>query len=209
MTEPRLGFVRALMRWARRDFYWWLLLVPAVVAPAVYALSEADVFGMGDGSRFKVQMEVVHPSLLAVMAGLSWGWWAVARTPAFAFLGVLALFVFAREFMGQGSSEILYLGVIGLLVYGNRRRETIEPFLKNRLATSLVGACVACYVLSQLLDRNILLGIARGLSGNAGLKIGQSSNMEEALETTGGLLLMLTPVAVRYGGSRRAEEPTA
>ncbi len=156
-------------------------------------------------------MEVVHPALLAgfLLVSLLRLW--VSRDPAFAFLAVLSVFVLGRELMGQGSTVILYAALIGLIIYGNRYPDRIASLLQSKWATSFLGMCFVCYLSSQLLDRGIVKRIGWLILWDTSWKPPFSSNLEEALESLGGLFLLLTPFAIGAGlrsNPTRKKEPT-
>jgi hypothetical protein len=193
------SFLSSMLGWVRRDFKWGLLIVPILYIVLVYSLSEADFQGWGDHSVFKPLMEVVHPALLAgfLLVSLLRLW--VSRDTAFAFLAVLSVFVLGRELMGQGSTFILYAALMGLIIYGNRYPDRIASLLRSQWATSFLGMCFVCYLSSQLLDRGIVKRIGWLILWDTSWKPPFSSNLEEALESLGGLFLLLTPFAIRAG----------
>jgi hypothetical protein len=193
------SFLSSMLGWVRRDFKWVLLIVPLLYIVLVYSLSEADFQGWGDHSVFKPLMEVVHPALLAgfLLVSLLRLW--VSRDTAFAFLAVLSVFVLGRELMGQGSTFILYAALMGLIIYGNRYPDRIASLLQSKWATSFLGMCFVCYLSSQLLDRGIVKRIGWLILWDTSWKPPFSSNLEEALESLGGLFLLLTPFAIGAG----------
>jgi hypothetical protein len=144
-------------------------------------------------------MEIVHPALLAgfLLVSLLRLW--VSRDTAFAFLAVLSVFVLGRELMGQGSTFILYAALMGLIIYGNRYPDRIASLLRSQWATSFLGMCFVCYLSSQLLDRGIVKRIGWLILWDTSWKPPFSSNLEEALESLGGLFLLLTPFAIGAG----------
>ena len=192
-------FLSSLHGWVRRDFIWGLLLVPVLFSLVVYGLSALNFQGWGNQSVFKPLMEIVHPALLAVFLLVSLLRLWVSRDTAFAFLAVLSAFVLVRELMGQGSTVILYVGLIGLIVYGNRHPDRIVSLLSSKWATSFLGMCFVCYLCSQLLDRGIVKRIGWLIFWDTSWKPPFSSNLEEALESLGGLFLLLSPFAMRAG----------
>ena len=193
------SFLSSMLGWVRRDFKWGLLIVPILYIVLVYSLSEADFQGWGDHSVFKPLMEIVHPALLAgfLLVSLLRLW--VSRDTAFAFLAVLSVFVLGRELMGQGSTVILYAALIGLIIYGNRHPDRIASLLRSQWATSFLGMCFVCYLSSQLLDRGIVKRIGWLILWDTSWKPPFSSNLEEALESLGGLFLLFMPFAIRAG----------
>jgi hypothetical protein len=193
------SFLSSILGWVRRDFKWGLLIVPILLSALVYSLSAANFQGWGDHSVFKPLMEVVHPALLAgfLLVSLLRLW--VSRDTAFAFLAILSVFVLGRELMGQGSTVILYAALIGLIIYGNRYPDRIASLLQSKWATSFLGMCFVCYLSSQLLDRGIVKRVGWLILWDTSWKPPFSSNLEEALESLGGLFLLLSPFAIRAG----------
>ena len=193
------SFLFSLPGWGRRDFKWGLLIIPVLSSVLVYRLSAANFMGWGDYGVFKSLMEVVHPALLAGFLLVSLLRLFMSRDIAFSFLAVLSLFVLGRELIGQGSTIFLYAGLIGLIVYGNRHPDRIASLLRSKWATSFLGMCFVCYLSSQLLDRGVVKRIGWLLLWDTSWQPPFSSNLEEALESLGGLFLLFTPFAIRAG----------
>ena len=190
-------FLSSLFGWARRDFIWGLLIVPVLYTLLVYFLSSINFSGWGDRNVFKPLMEIVHPSLLAGFLIISLLRLWVSKDAAFAFLAVLSVFVLGRELLGQGSTFVLITAVIGLIIYGRKFPDRIASLLQSRWALSFLGMCFVCYLASQLLDRGIVKRIGWLILWDTSWKPPFSSNLEESLESLGGLFLLLTPFAVR------------
>ena len=192
-----LGFGLSVFAWARRDFLWALLIVPVLHVLLVYYFSKINYLGWADRNEFKALMEIVHPALLAgfFLVSLLRLW--ASRDTAFAFLAVLSAFVLGRELMGQGSTFILIAALIGLIIYGRKFPDRIASLLQSRWALSFLFMCFVCYLSSQLLDRGIVKRIGWLIFWDTSWKPPFSSNLEESLESLGGLFLLLTPFAVR------------
>jgi len=58
-------FLAAMLKWARPDFVWGLLVVPVLFVALIYSLCDANFLGWSDSDVFKPLMEMVHPILLA------------------------------------------------------------------------------------------------------------------------------------------------
>lgn len=196
-------FVDSLLGWVRRDFIWGLLIIPVLLTALIYGLSAANFQGWRDSGAFKPLMEIVHPALLSGFLLVSLLRLLVSRDQAFAFLAVLSAFVLAREIMGQGSSWILFAGLIVLVVYGNRYPDRIASLRCSRWATSFLGMCFVCYLASQLLDRGVVKRIGWLMLWDTSWEPPYASNIEEALESLGGFFLLLTPLAIRKPPSKR------
>jgi hypothetical protein len=204
-TQGRMSFketILAMRQWVRREFVWALLVLPVISSAVVYLLSAEDVNGWSDDDKFKVVMEILHPSLIAVFLIVSWGRWITTRATEFAFLGTLSAFVLCREMVGQGSSIVLYAGLVMLFVYAMRNAEKLRGLFPSRWAASFLLMCFICYAFSQLLDRGAIKRIGWLLLWDTSWKVPFSSNFEEALESLGGFFLMLSPWVV----SRKRKE---
>ena len=195
-------FGLALLAWARRDFIWGLMILPLLLVVLVHALSEANFQGWQDSGVFKPIMEIVHPALLVGFLLLSLARLLINRDKAFAFLAVLGAFVLGREILGQGSSFILFAGLILLFTYGNRHPDRIASLLGSRWATSFLAMCFICYLTSQLLDRGVVKRIGWLILWDTSWKPPHASNLEEALESLGGFFLLLMPLAIRLPRNR-------
>ena len=141
-------------------------------------------------------MEIIHPSLLAGSMLLALVGWLYSRNTSLAFMGVMCAFTLARELGGQGTSFILYIGLLGLITYGHNNLDRLATLLESRLASSLMATCFIVYALSQILDRNVAMRIGRLLLWDSTWEIPYTSQIEESLETLGGLCLLLTVVVL-------------
>ncbi len=189
-------FVSSLRDWARRDFVWGLMIVPLLLVLLIYVLSEANFRGWQDSDVFKPLMEIVHPGLLSGVLVVSLVRLLAGRDRTFVFLAVLAAFVLGREIMGQGSSFILFAGLILLFTYGNKHPDRIASLLGSRWATSFLAMCFVCYLTSQLLDRGLVKRIGWLIFWDTSWQPPHASNLEEALESLGGLFLLLMALAI-------------
>ena len=193
-SQQRLSLARAtVLRWFRRDFAVGLIALPIFLAIVVHTLSTN---GWIETDSFKALMEILHPSIIAAMVVLAWVRWLQTRMPAFAFLAVLATFVLYREIMGQGSSIVLYAGLVGLAVFAWRYPSKVTAILQSRWTMSLVVMGFSCYVFSQFLDRGLIKRIVWLVFWDRSRIVPFSSNQEEALESLGGFLLMLSVLFV-------------
>ena len=95
--------------------------------------------------------------------------------------------------------------MIFLVVYGNRHPDRIASLLNSKWATSFLGMCFVCYLTSQLLDRGVVKRIGWLILWDTSWKPPHASNIEEALESLGGLFLLLTPLVIR-GVPRRTKK---
>ena len=190
------AFFRALPSWFRNRYLWILLLPPVLVSVVVYKLAEANIFGWSSTAQNKLVMEIIHPSLLTGGALLALAGWRYSRNISLAFVGVMCAFTLARELGGQGTSFILYIGLIGLITYGYNNLDKLSTLLESRLASSLMASCFIIYAISQLLDRGVAMRVGRLLLWDASWEIPFTSQVEESLESLGGLCLLLTVVVL-------------
>jgi hypothetical protein len=190
------AFCRALPSWFRNRYLWILLLLPVLVSLVVYKLADANAFGWQSSTPNKVMMEIIHPSLLAGSMLLALAGWLYSRNTSLAFMGVMCAFTLARELGGQGTSFILYIGLLGLITYGYYNLDKLATLLESRLASSLMATCFIIYAISQLLDRGVAVRVGRLLLWDASWEIPYTSQIEESLETLGGLCLVFTVVVL-------------
>jgi hypothetical protein len=190
------AFFRALPSWFLNRYLWILLLLPVLVSVVVYKLAEANIFGWSSTAQNKLVMEIIHPSLLAGGALLALAGWRYSRNTSLAFVGVMCAFTLARELGGQGTSFILYIGLIGLITYGHNNLDKLATLLESRLASSLMATAFIIYAISQLLDRSVAMRVGRLLLWDASWEIPFTSQIEESLESLGGLCLVLTVVVL-------------
>ena len=186
------------MAWARRDFLWALLIVPVPFAALVYGISEANVLGWRNPHAFKQVMEVAHPALLAASLLLSLESWRSTRDTSFAGLAALSFSFLGRELAGQGSSVALSVVLTGIVVCAIRRPERVISLLESRWATSCLALCAVCYLASVLLDRGVVKRIGGWITGESGWLPLHASNLEEALETLGGLFVLGAATVLRF-----------
>lgn len=194
--ETRHSSFRLIFHWIAENFRRSLLTVPVAIIALVYLLSVNDIAGSSDEHVFKGFMEILHPGLLSGFLLVSLGRWVATRQVEFAFLGVLAACTLSRELIGQGSSFIVYAGIIVLYWYASRNHEKLGPLLKSDWVMSFIFMCFVCYATSQLLDRGAVKHLGRLILADSEWKLAHSSNLEEALESLGGGFLLLASICV-------------
>lgn len=197
--ETHRSRLHTILHWIAHEFHWSLLAVPVAVIALVYALSLNDIAGSADEDVFKRYMEILHPTLLAGFLLVAWGRWLATRDAAFAFLGVLAACTLSREIIGQGSSFIVYAGIVALYWYSVRHPEKLGTLFNADWVLSFIFMCFVCYATSQLLDRGAVKHIGRFILADSEWKLAHSSNLEEALESLGGGFLLLASLCVPGG----------
>ena len=185
------AFLKGLPEWFRTRYLWAMLLIPVVCYVIVYMLADADVMGWRTASTAKSLMEVVHPSMLASGVVLGLLGYAVTRAPSLGFMSVLCAFTLAREIGGQGSSIILYIGLIMLITYGYANLSSVYSLLQSRLVSSCVASTFVCYFVSQLLDRGVIKRVGWLFTEGSSWAPPYSSQIEESLESLGGAFLLM------------------
>jgi hypothetical protein len=196
-VKGKSDLVSSILGWIRSDFKWSLLIIPILFSVLIYSLSEVDYQGWGDRHRFKFLMEIVHPVILATFLLVSLQSWLSTKDTTFIFLTVLSVLVLGRELYGQGAGFVFYPALIGLIVYGSRNPDRIASLLGSKWATSFLGMCFLCYLSSQLLDRGLVKRIGWLIFWDTSWKPPHASNLEESLESLGGLFLLCMSIVVR------------
>lgn len=194
VKDSLISFFKRLPGWFREQYLWPFLLAPAVCGFIIYQLADANVWGWQTAGELKATMEIIHPSLLALGALIALASWALTKKQSLAFVGAMCGFAFFRELGGQGTSIVLYLGLIALIVYAQKKPEKLLLLLGSRVATSLMATGFICYALSQLLDRGVIKRIGWLFTWDTSWKPPYSSQMEESLETLGGACLLVTVI---------------
>jgi hypothetical protein len=199
------AFLRALPIWFRTRYLRPLLLAPIVWTIIVYQASYTDYWGWNDPDACKTLMEIIHPILLAMGILLGFWSWKFQKSVSAAFLGGICLFAFAREIGGQGTSFILYAGLIGLIAYGHSNYNKLTSLLHSRFALSCVATGFICYAASQLFDRGVIKRLGWLFTSDTSWKPPFSSQIEENLETLGGAFLLLAVIAVLVSVMKKSE----
>lgn len=196
LKESLSAFFRVLPLYFRDQFIWWPLLSAVLLLILVYLVSDANFQGWKHQRTFKELMEILHPSLLAagVLVSLLGSW--LSRDRSMALMAAILVACLGRELAGQGTSIYLAMGLILCIWYANTHRQQVNTLLQSRWTLSLLAMGFINYACSQLLDRGIIRGIGRLLSQNTRWQPPYASNMEESLETLGGLFLLLAAVAL-------------
>lgn len=191
VRQSLAAFFGSLPWYFRERFIWWLLLAPVLLVVLVYFLSDANIFGWQHQRTQKGHMEVLHPCLLAASVLLSLFGWLRSKDAALGLLAAVCSACFGRELAGQGTSIYLALGLIICIWYAHTRRQQIATLLQSRWALAFVAMGFINYALSQLLDRGVIRGIGRLITQSGGWQPPYASNLEESLESLGGLFLLL------------------
>jgi hypothetical protein len=200
------SFFKMLPSWFGTRYLWGFMIAPPVCMAAIYQLAAADVWGWQTAGTLKATMEIIHPSILGAGALIGIGGWALTRNQSTAFVGIMCAFAFFRELGGQGTSIVLYLGLIALIVYAQLNSHKLVTLVASRLATSAMATGFICYAISQLLDRGVIKRIGWLFTWDTSWKPPYSSQIEESLETLGGLCLLLTVLLVLVFALRASGE---
>ena len=191
-----LNFFTALPKWIRKEFIWGYLFAPIVLTILMYYVSDNNIFGWQDSSYCKDQLEIIHPSFLGfavILAFLGWLW---TKDFAPACLGILSAGALGREILGQGHTFIFVIVILIVIIFTEQNRNKMTTLLKSKLSTSLLGMTFVCYIISQMLDRGLVKRIGWLITWDTSWKPMYSSNLEESLETLGGLFLVFTIISV-------------
>ena len=192
-VKPALSaFFRALPEWFRTRYLRVLLLIPIAWYVIIYMLADANFMGWNNASTAKNFMEILHPSLLASGTVLGLLGFTLTRNSSLAFMGVMCVFTLAREIGGQGSSIILYIGLIALITYGYANRDRVHSLMQSRLASSCMASAFVCYFASQLLDRGVIKRIGWLFTEGTSWVPPYSDQIEESFESLGGAFLLVT-----------------
>ncbi len=207
MKHSLLKGFSAIVRFPGQVFVWWknefpflALLIPIVIGLVILAVSSFNLFGWHDEGLAKDQLEIAHPSLLAIAVILSILGRILYKDLSLSFMILLSGALLSREILGQGNSWIVYLAIIILIVWAEFSQKGGPTSLKNhKPATIALFLAFFSYLISQILDRGLIKTLMRFVSGDPELKIPYSSNIEESLETLGGFFVVLTIIHImRY-----------
>lgn len=183
-------------RWFSQTFYWWLLLIPAIHLGLISYLSQQKIGIFHNEVDPKVLFEQIHPAILVVFTLLSLQGWRLTRRYAFGWMTIFGCVLFCREMHFYGSGPILVGGLLLLLRAAIKQPEERRAFLSQRWAASWFTLSFVSYVVSQLLDRGVFEFIGRVIVWNFRWTLLHRSNMEETLETLGGLFLVFTTLTI-------------
>lgn len=164
----------------------------------MYQLADANAMGWNDAAVCKASMEIFHPALLITGTLIAFSGWALTRNVSLAFLGVMCAFVLSREIGGQGTSLILYAGLVGLIIYGHAKPHNIATLLDSRFASSLMATGFLCYAISQLYDRGVIKRLGWLITWDTSWKHPYADQIEETLESLGGAFLIMAVLATLF-----------
>jgi hypothetical protein len=202
------AFLRALPDWFRTRYLRTQLLAPIIFGVGVYMLSHTNHWGWNNPAECKALMEILHPMLLGIGVILGFSGWTIQKNSSAAFLGSICISALAREIGGQGTSFILYAGLIVLIVYGYNNYKRLAGVLHSQFILSCVATGFICYAISQLFDRGVIKRLGWLFTWDTSWKPPYSSQIEESLETLGGAFLLLAVVSVLVSASKNIQNET-
>ena len=165
------------------------MMIP-VVACGVNFLAHQDFLGWSVKGVLKSKLEILHPTLLLCFAFDSMWDWRKYSSSAFGGMSLLGFAFVMREIHFQGSDYLMAVIVLGVLVSAWRRPERYADLWKSEWAISLLFMGFISYFCSEiLLDRGLIKQPFELLYGDPDWKLPFSTQMEESLETLGGLFL--------------------
>lgn len=200
LTRPQVDRLSLLRRriedlrgWARKDFYWWLIVIPILQWLLVAHLSAIGFHEWQNHTVFKSLMEWVHPCILLAFTLIVLQRWRLDRTYTYGWLSILGFTLFCRElhFIGSSITSYTILIIMALIVF--RHPDRLRPLFKVRWASSFFAMTWLLYLTSQLIDRGVIKRVGWVLLQNPEWDIPYSSNIEESLESLGGLFLLIMP----------------
>ena len=197
------SFFTSLPGWARQNFIWGLLVVPILFVVLMYTVIGADMFGWQKSGQCKADLEIAHPALLGCAVVLAVGAWARTKDFSLACLCFLCGGAFAREILGQGYSFVFVSVMIGVIICAERNKDRMTTLLTSKWSTSLLAMTFICYIFSQLLDRGVIKRIGRLVTMDGSWKPLYSSQIEESLETLGGLFLLITVISLTVSAKKK------
>jgi len=185
-----LDFFRGMPAFFSHRYLWWFLLAPVLFSVVIYTLVDLNAWGWQKANVLKATMEIVHPALVCIAGLLGFIGWVVYRRTTLIFIGFLCLFVFFRELGGQGTSIILYLGLIALITWAWANPHRVQLLRLSPWALSALATAFICYGFSQMLDRGVVKRLGWAFTWDTSWEPPYSSQLEESLETFGGLMLL-------------------
>jgi hypothetical protein len=190
MMKNRL---RVIFKWLYNDFKWPLLILIPVVACLINFLAHQDFLGWSANNVLKSKLEIIHPALLAGFALVSLMGWRMYSSAALGGMAWLGFAFVMREIHFEGSDYLM--GVIVVIVLGSawRSPERYVDLWNSDWVVSLLFMGFVSYFCSEiLLDRGLIKQPFELLYGDPDWKLPFSTQMEESLETLGGLFLFLS-----------------
>ena len=125
----------------------------------------------------------------------------IFRSQFHVLMAIMCAALFCREWHFLGSSEILYTTFALLAVWAMRRKELFNRILTRNRLKIWIAATLATYALSQLIARRVFAHL--NLPQEAWLHI----HLEETVETTGHLMMIVVCILACIAGSAMLKSP--
>lgn len=166
---------------------WWLLLAGPLTAAGVTAAYHAGCLD----PRLDTYVEVFAPYLVGVAVAIYWARAIFTRNPLHIWLTGVTASLLCREIHFDGMHEAIYVLTAINLVWLIAWRDLLAgPLRDKRHATWLIAA-LGAYVFSVIVSRRIFKHIIPGEPMFHG-------KLEECIETTAHLLLIVSAVVARW-----------
>ena len=176
------------LRW----WHWW----PVLLGPAAVLLTYVAYWSDWDWFLSKQLHETMALALLAAAtaAYLSAAW--RGRSPVHVIMVVLAAAFLCREIHFVGTSNGVYVALVVLAIWSWHWRKRLIPATAVGRLRPWLFASACTYLLAQLVARRVF----RGMPLEETLQ--NPGWLEEAVETTAHVVLLITAFADRFGRRR-------
>jgi hypothetical protein len=186
---------RHILQWFLKYFRWPLLFAIPLIALIVAALSSQDFQGWGAEYVLKNKLEIAHPGLLFAFTLVTLAGWLLRGHRISGWMSLLGAAFFMREIHFEGSDYLMVVIVLGIFVYVWRNPDRFSALWKAHWPLSLLAMCFISYACSEVLfDRGLIKQPFEIIFDDPEWMLPYSSNIEESLETLGGLFLLLSGV---------------
>jgi hypothetical protein len=187
--------VRYIVQWFKSKFRWSLLLSVPLVALTIAALSSQDFLNWGTEYVLKAKLEIVHPALLFGFVIVSLGGWLVKGLHVSAWMALLGAAFFMREIHFEGSDYLMVIVLLGIFTYAWRNSNHFTKLWIAQWPLSMLVMCFISYASSEILfDRGLIKQPFEIIFNDPDWMLPHSSNIEESLETLGGLFILLSGI---------------
>ena len=166
----------------------WLLLLPFLLMPLLYALDQTWL------SAYLTKDYSEVTALVVLSAALPLAIWPLFNNPQtyYKWQFLLGLALFFREWHFYGTNNGFYLAFVLLVWWASRYRDRLQPFFRQRWMVGLFATAVWSYLISKTFDRHYWDDL---------MPAGVASDLiEENLEVFGHLLflgLVITSLRLR------------
>lgn len=187
--------IHKIVHWLRAEFKWPLLLFIPVVVTTIELLMYQDFLGWSESGVLKSKLEIAHPALLVAFTLLSLiGWRKFSHLP-WVGMSLLGFAFVMREIHFEGSDYLMGVLVLGVLGYAWKNPDSFASLWKADWALSLMAMGFVSYFCSEVLfDRGLIKQPIELIMGDPEWKLPFSTQVEESLETLGGLFLLSSSI---------------